>query len=223
MKTRDELHIAFKIEIDKNGQATAFGGVPAFLPEEIDYWLNEAIVQEVNNKFTGNNSLRQPFESSVKRIDDLANLVKVDILGLESKDTNELISTDTLTDYMYFVSAFLNFDNEKAAVQLVNHNTVSIFKQTYNNNPYIENPVATIDSTGFHIYYDTHTMQANDYKLELIYVKYPTKVEDYPEEGIDEFPDYMWYEIVNRAVVLALEDIESQRTQSKSQLNQVNE
>jgi len=33
----------------------------------------------------------------------------------------------------------------------------------------------------------------------------------------------MWYEIVNRAVVLALEDIESHRVQTKSQLNQANE
>lgn len=38
--TRDQLHINFKIAMDKNSQSIAFGGCPAFLPEEIDYWLN---------------------------------------------------------------------------------------------------------------------------------------------------------------------------------------
>jgi hypothetical protein len=41
--TRDQLHIAFKIEMDKNSNNVAFGSYPAFLPEEIDYWLNQGM------------------------------------------------------------------------------------------------------------------------------------------------------------------------------------
>ena len=44
--TRDQLHIAFKMAMDKNAQSVAFGGCPAFLPSEIDYWLNNALYQE---------------------------------------------------------------------------------------------------------------------------------------------------------------------------------
>jgi hypothetical protein len=66
--TREELHTAFKVEIDKNSKSIAYGGCPAFLDEEIDYWLNQATLTVVNTKFTGNNTLQQAFEGSVKRI-----------------------------------------------------------------------------------------------------------------------------------------------------------
>lgn len=56
--TRDQLHINFKIAMDKNSQSVAFGGCPAFLPEEIDYWLNLGLQQEISNKFTGQNNLQ---------------------------------------------------------------------------------------------------------------------------------------------------------------------
>lgn len=39
-----DLHTAFKVNMDKNAQGIAFGGCPAFLPEEIDMFLNEAYV-----------------------------------------------------------------------------------------------------------------------------------------------------------------------------------
>jgi len=41
--TKDQLHIAFKIAMDKNATSIAFGGCPAFLDEEIDYWLNQGM------------------------------------------------------------------------------------------------------------------------------------------------------------------------------------
>ena len=66
-------------------------------------------------------------------------------------------------------------------------------------------------------------MAADSYSVDITYVKVPTKVEDLPAEGIDELPEYMWNEVVNKAVELALEDIESKRTQTKSQLNQTDE
>ena len=40
---------------------------------------------------------------------------------------------------------------------------------------------------------------------------------------MDEIPEYMQFEVVNRAVELALEDIESKRVQTKVQLNQLDE
>lgn len=40
---------------------------------------------------------------------------------------------------------------------------------------------------------------------------------------MSEIPEYMQFEVINRAVELALEDIESRRIQTKSQLNQIDE
>lgn len=55
--TREQFHSYFKVAMDKNSQSVAFGGCPAFLPEEIDYWLDQGLYQEISNKFTGNNYL----------------------------------------------------------------------------------------------------------------------------------------------------------------------
>lgn len=222
MKTRDELHIAFKIEIDKNGQAVAFGGTPAFLEEEIDYWLNKAINQVISNKFTGNNTLRSPFESNAKRISDLQNLVKSQNITLSFINSNQL-SGQLPSDYMFFVSGLLNFDKQQTVIALDNHSNVSNLKDAYNNHPYIERPIAITQSNQISLFIDLHTMIADEYSLDIDYLRIPTRVEDYPTKGTDEIPDYMWYEIIDRAVVLALDDIESQRVQTKSQLTQVNE
>ena len=64
--------------MDKNSQSIAFGGCPAFLPEEIDYWLNQGLYQEINTKFTGNNGSKIAFEGSIKRTHDLENLIRTD-------------------------------------------------------------------------------------------------------------------------------------------------
>ena len=66
-------------------------------------------------------------------------------------------------------------------------------------------------------------MNSETYSVDITYVKYPTKVEDLPEAGMTEIPEYMQHEVVNRAVELALEDIESRRVQTKTQLNQLDE
>lgn len=102
-----------------------------------------------------------------------------------------------------------------ANIKLVDHNNAINFKATYNNSPYIESPVAVIQDNDLVIYYDPISMTSDVYSATITYVKVPTKIEDLGEEGIVEFPEYMQNEIVNRAVELALENIESKRVQTK--------
>ena len=224
--TRDQLHIAFKIAMDKNSQSIAFGGCPAFLPDEIDYWLNQGLYQEINTKFTGNNSSKIAFEGSIKRTHDLENLIKTDssVNLLKEADTNCCYLKNLCSDKrMFFIDATLNFGNKKANVRLVSHSDAQRFKKTHSNNPWIDIPVGTIHDNTLYIYYDSELMNANSYSVDITYVKFPTKVNELPDTGSDEIPEYMWYEIVNRAVELALEGIESQRVQTKTQLNQLDE
>lgn len=224
--TREQLHIAFKIAMDKNSQSIAFGGCPAFLPEEIDYWLNQGLYQEINTKFTGNNASKIAFEGSIKRTHDLENLIRTDynIAATKEANINRCYIANLFSDKrMFFVDAVLNFNGKKANVLLVKHDDAKKFKKTYTNNPWIENPVCIIEDNTLYIYYDDISMNANSYSVDITYVKYPTKVENLPAAGMDEIPEYMQYEVVNRAVELALEDIESQRVQTKTQLNQLDE
>lgn len=224
--TRDQLHIAFKIAMDKNSKSIAFGGCPAFLPEEIDYWLNQGLYQEINTKFTGNNANKVAFEGSIKRTHDLENLIRTDYSIAATKEANInrcYIANLFSGDRMFFIDAVLNFDNNKANVVLVSHEVSKNFRKTHNNNPWIEQPVGVIEDNTLYVYYDDISMNSSNYTIDVTYVKYPTKVEDLPAAGMDEIPEYMQFEVVNRAVELALEDIESRRVQTKTQLNQLDE
>lgn len=224
--TRDELHIAFKIAIDKNAKSIAFGGCPAFLPEEIDYWLDQGLFQEVNTKFTGNNSMKISFEGSVKRTHDLENLVRTDynVSMIKEANSNRCYLPNLFSDKrMFFIDAVLNFGNEKANVVLITHNDALKFKKAYNNNPWIDTPVGAIHDNTLYVYYDDMSMNSNSYTVDITYVKVPTKIEDLPAEGMTEIPEYMQHELVNRAVELALDNIESKRAQTKNQLNQFDE
>lgn len=224
--TRDQLHIAFKIAMDKNSKSIAFGGCPAFLPDEIDYWLNQGLYQEISNKFTGLNTAKIAFEGSVKRIHDLENLIVTDKgqATIKLNDTNCCYVNNLFgTKRMFFISATLNFGDNKANVILVKHEDAQRFKMTHSNNPWIDIPVGTIEDNNLYVYYDSINMQADTYTVDITYVKYPTMVDELNGANMTEIPEYMQYEMVNRAVELALEDIESRRVQTKSQLNQLDE
>lgn len=236
--TREQLHKNFKIEMDKNAANVAFGSYPAFLPEEIDHWLNQGMFQELSTKFTGHNFTQVPFEGAVKRIQDLEKLVQTEknIAAEIEKNTNRIILNDLLNrsnthrGRMFFVNAAINWTSDstdtikripKATVTMIDHTTANRFLETYNNKPWIDTPVATIEDNSLQIYVDTYSMKA-PYTVDITYVKYPTLIQDLTDDN-DELPEYMWYEVVNRAVALALENVESQRVQTKSQLNQTNE
>lgn len=224
--TRLEFHKYFKIALDKNAQGTAYGGSPSFLPEEIDYWLDTAYYQIISNKFTGNNPLKQPFEQSVKRISDLQNLIRTDkaVSAFKETGTNACYMENLFNGTrMFFVDATLNFNCTKANIKLLDHATAQKFKQTSSNIPWIEDPVGVIEDNKLYVLFDPIAMSSDAYTIDITYVKTPTMIEDLPEVGMQEVPDHVQFEIIDRAVLLALDDIESKRTQIKSQLNQLSE
>ena len=62
------------------------------------------------------------------------------------------------------------------------------------------------------------------YTIDITYVKYPKMIDSTQHnDNIDEVPDRILYEIINRAVVIASENIESKRTETKLQINNLQE
>lgn len=265
MTTKD-LHIAFKVLLDKNAENVAYGGCPAFLDEEVDIFLNQAYLQVVAQKFTGNNTIQQGFEASVKRTADLERLVKTDhLVPLVRSFANVLELKDAFTKdkepeevgdqgednqkskRLYFVSARLLWGLDQdaheelhkpkdlireqigiktAPVGLVNHNVAQKFLMSHNNHPYIPTPIATMEDDTLLIYVDPYKMLTTDnqYFLDLTYVKYPAVIDHTkPADTLDNLPDSVMDEVVNRAVLIALDNIEAPRTQQKSQINTLQE
>ena len=71
------------------------------------------------------------------------------------------------------------------------------------------------------MYYDTHIVNSID-ALSLAYIYQPILfgLNDTTDPGLTES---MLNEIINRAVLIALENIESPRTETKAQLNSIQE
>lgn len=65
------MHIAIDQELDK----TSALELPAFLPEEKNFWLDNTIRKFAKTRYSGINSKRQGFEETQKRMDDLRTLV----------------------------------------------------------------------------------------------------------------------------------------------------
>ena len=222
-----ELHIAFKVEADKNAVNIGMSGCPSFLPEEIDYWLYTAYLSKIATKFTGNNPTRIPFEGHNKRVADLEGLVRTDkgiTLAINAAD-NRLIMNDfkskiTVSNQvqdkrMYFLQGTLHFGTGKQAnVKLISHTNAMRFLETYNNKPWIEEPVAIIEDNRLQIFVDKDIM-TGPYSLDLTYLAYPRKINNEDiTSGMDEIPEYMQYEVVKLAADMALENIESPRVQT---------
>lgn len=240
-----EIHKTFKVMMDKNAEAVAFGGCPAFLPEEIDLFLNQAYVEVICNKYTGTNTLKVPFEGTVKRIQDLERLVKTDkgiAIELDDLTSNTLSVSELLTAVgdgkeangkkMFFVSAVLHWkdaegeadDNrpDAATVTMIDHEVADRFLLTHNNSPWIPTPVAVIADNTLTVYVDS-SMMGKTFTIDITYVKYPEQINNKSDNDITEVPDRVLYEVINRAVLIALENIESKRTETKINLNNLQE
>ena len=244
-----EIHKTFKTMMDKNAESVAFGGCPAFLSEEIDLFLNQAYVEVICNKYTGTNILKVPFEGSVKRIQDLEGLVKTD-KGISVKNNTKTTGDNVLqvenlltvvasgstpeNDKMFFVSAVLHWGEDEddkfskprtnaATIQMIDHLSSDKFLLTHNNSPWIPVPVATISDKTLNVFVDPITT-GNNFTIDITYVKFPEKINyKTPDVNINEVPDRVMYEVINRAVLIALENIESKRTETKINLNNLQE
>ena len=100
--TIEEMHIAFKLLVDKNDTSSTQN----FLPEEVDFYLNLAIVELSKTKYTGTNVKHEGFEQTEKRKNDLRNLITKRQIGNGGKDsvynTHRLFSLPQ--DYWFPVS-----------------------------------------------------------------------------------------------------------------------
>lgn len=224
-----EAHIAFKVEADKNAVNIGMSGCPSFLPEEIDYWLYTAYLSKIATKFTGNNTIQTSFEGDTKRVADLEGLVRTDKgLTLLSETTNNRLTlndfkssikygSDTQDKRMYFIQGTLHFGSKLANVKLISHENALRFLETYNNKPWIEEPVAILEDNKLIVFVDRDLM-TGPYTIDLTYLAYPRKINNQDiTSTLDEIPEYMQYEVVKLAADMALENVESPRVQSHPQ------
>lgn len=216
-----EMHEAVKLGLDKSSSLE----LPAFEPEEIDYWLNEAQTQVVKQKAFGNNFRGEGFEGSVKRIEDLTTLVVVSeelsLLPHPFYSNVKYIPISSITTastvYMFFVGATVKFTESLTVMETIpiKHEEIRNLIETDFNTPYIKHPFIYFYDNKIGFIYDPYKEVDSTF---IKFIKKPKKlVRTTPsgyETNVCELPEQSHPEVVALTVNILLENIESERQQN---------
>ncbi len=255
-----DMHNAFRLNLDKSSSLV---GNPDFLPEEIDYWLNEAQDRFIKQRMFGNNNKREGFEQGTKRINDLHTLVcntydtyysagpptfPTIPLHSSSLGSNVVEATIPLIEYnpyMYYISSILYTGTGAISLnsgEIIDSKNLTKYISDSINTPFIRRPLVyfynnvtssiVINNQTIAFIYDPSS-SFYPTSFNMIYIKMPrtltsqtiTGYVTYPSNYLTntcELPVETHEEIVNIAVGLVIENNESPRVQSFTQLNQSN-
>lgn len=235
--TYSEFHLAFNIQLDK----TDIVGYPSFLQEEVDFWLNKAIVQFVKTRYSGLNTYQTGFQQSEKRDNDLRGTIR---------EYNQVfIAFETSIDIIRPVDFWFGVGEDVTVASTDPHwpyttvnnvniptpKVVDVLECTIENftsrkeNPLSEHrlhrntckPLRLSELNNIHLetdgsYYFTNYRMTYIGTPEWIDFRNPTLEYSY-------IPEHAHDEIVSIAVALALENVSEPRFQTQNALNQIME
>ena len=236
--THKDIYTKFMIEYDKANVASSY---PSLTEYEIATILDKAYNALIAQKFTGNNPRRSSFESDNKSISDLQPLIKTDLLR-GSKDDDNSFSANLPDAFLYYISSYIEqdvsqehapMDNRITRIvntKLVDHNTANKFLISPTNLPWVKTPVCYIEGNKITVIYDP-MMQDLETDISVTFIKKPnTFVKEKLTEGNTYFTwigdtvpetykfecnDTVAEELISLAVTFALENVESQRLNTK--------
>lgn len=216
MTIRD-FHNNFDIEVDK----TIDFEYPYILPEQKDYWINKSIGRFVKERTYPKNPNQKGFEETQKRIEDLRTLV-VQSSNLIPTLTGTEYTITLPTDYLYLVrhkctTADSTCGEKNVGGILTKEEFINQMIKDPFWKPTAEEPLYYF--LGNTIVYETlGTFVLNNTKLT--YIKQPAVVRlgtDYQTPTTDiqcDLPEQSHQEILDIAISMFLENIESQRYQT---------
>ena len=232
--THSDIYTKFMIEYDKANITSSY---PSLTKYEIATILDKAYLALIAQKYTGNNTRRQPFESDMKAIEDLQPLIKLFITnGRKQGDNCYMFRPYLGNTVQYIVDLSLMIQDKVTSQDDGNHNIVPVnivdhevakrFKSTINNMPWIKEPVGCIEDKTILVYVDPSIVEINGNTsfMEVKYIQTPAKFaigpgtseKDYDfGETLFELSDGMAEELINLAIIMSTEIVESSRLTSK--------
>lgn len=227
----ETMHIAVKQHLDK----TTALDLAAYEPEEIDFWLNEAIRKFVKTRYSGFNIKRESFEETQKRTDDLRTLLSSSDLTLKTDATypNSWI-VDTAanlwpTDYWFAISEEASTATISGVASVVRFGLTQCSHDEYRqkiDDPYAEHILHYGTAKPLRFFDDEYVRIITDgnYTLgtyHLTYLRKPAEVDNDPVGTTDcDLPEHTHDEIAKLAATMMLENIEQPRYQTH--MNEVN-
>lgn len=207
-----DLIAAFELEINKINDT-----IQKPVTDDSLYWINQAVMKFVKDRFNGNAPKRTSYEQNEKRTRDLIKLLKE-----EKKETPEVIQHVNYDEYEYDYPADMMFVlNEDVVISDMNGEhqmDTCIFECTADSFMYrINNSL-----TDFHYRYHRARplrIRTNDgfrlltdkkYKIDSYtvgYLKVPTEItNENPLTEYNDFEDHIWFEITKIAAQMYIEN-----------------
>lgn len=207
-----DLIAAFELEINKIDDT-----IQKPVTDDSLYWINQAVMKFVKDRFNGNAPKRTSYEQNEKRTRDLIKLLKE-----EKKETPEVIQHVNYDEYEYDYPADMMFVlNEDVVISDMNGKhqmDTCIFECTADSFMYrINNSL-----TDFHYRYHRARplrIRTNDgfrlltdkkYKIDSYtvgYLKVPTEItNENPLTEYNDFEDHIWFEITKIAAQMYIEN-----------------
>lgn len=234
--THSDIYTKFMIEYDKANITSSY---PSLTKYEVATILDKAYLALIAQKYTGNNPRKSAFESDMKATEDLQPLInEFTAIGSLSGDNSYTFNTHTIDHLVLYIidgqieikgSITSHDDNDHVYenIVFVSHDIAKKFRATKTNLPWVEQPVGCIENNNVIIYVDPMDVQYNgaQSKAEFTYIKRPAKfavgqglsVNDYDfGQTKFELSDSMAEELINLAIIMSTEIVESSRLTTKA-------
>jgi hypothetical protein len=231
--TPQELRDLFKIGIDK-ASPDSYSGELSFIPEEEEAIINRAYIEVVKGKYSGDNKLNVTFNDSTIVASELSGLIRnAKLENIVADDINSIyieLSTNVEVQVEEEVVVEKKPINELYIIEVVlvgtkvysakeiQSSTTNKYIATAENKPIIPEPVYLIENGAIKVYMDPIDTDEITY-AKVRYIKKPSYISLSSTEEITEVKYDMLLEVVDRAVQIALENMESPRVQLQAQLD----
>lgn len=227
--THADIYEKFMIEYDKENVTTSY---PSLTEYEIATLLDKAYLALIAQKFTGNNMRRVPFEGDEKAVEDLQPLVQEGIIpfvGGSHNNLNLLIHEFDKNKVMYIIHAIVGDEGGTfESAKQIQSKYMYKFMSTVNNKPWSRSTMYCVQDNKIILIKGKLVDDAvnRGFSVDFIYtyIKYPQKFANKTnrisqQTNIDfELSDSMAEELINLALVMSTEIVESPRMQTKAQL-----
>ena len=208
-----DILAAFELEINKLDDT-----MQKPLTDDSLYWLNQAVVKFVKDRFNGNAPKRTSYEQNEKRTRDLIKL----LVNTTIAPTGEPVSHENYTEYNYNYPTNMMFVlNEDVVIADLENNhkmDTCVFECTADSFMYRINNKLTDFHYKFHRARPLRIRTAGGFKLltdknykinsySLGYLKVPTEITSAnPLTEYTDFADHIWLEIIKMAAQMYIEN-----------------
>lgn len=234
--THSDIYTKFMIEYDKANITSSY---PSLTKYEVATILDKAYLALIAQKYTGNNPRKSAFESDMKATEDLQPLInKFAAIGSLTGDNSYTFITHTIDNLILYIidgqieikesiSSHDKKEHQYENIVFVSHDVAKKFRATKTNLPWVEQPIGCIENNNVIVYIDPMDVQYNgaQSKAEFTYIKRPAKfaigqglsVTDYDfGQTKFELSDSMAEELINLAIIMSTEIVESSRLTTKA-------